>query len=388
MRILIVNKFARVTGGADAYCLDLATAMRARGHDIAFLSTSDAANGEREGAFVPPTVTRDNRDTLGGRRQLRVASSALWNHSAYKATRRLIDVFQPDVVSAHKLYPQLSVSPLVAAKRAGVPVVQTAHDYEFVSASAIDDTGRRTDRDEESLRFRALNSSLFVVKRAVHRRSVVRWIAVSEFVGGRLQSRGIDARVVPNPAPSRQARIVPFVERRGLAFAGRLSKEKGITHVVRLAELLPEIDVTVAGGGPIAPDLEEASRRLSNLRYVGRIDRKATKNLFAGALAVVVPSLWQEPGGLVTLEAMACGTPLVVYRVGGLAEYVSRAGAGVAVEQRPEALAAACASLVGDAAAWRRFSAAGLSAAGSVHSLDAHCEAMEQVFAEAADAQR
>jgi glycosyltransferase involved in cell wall biosynthesis len=384
MRILIVNKFARITGGADAYCLGLAAAMRARGHEVALLSTSNPANRESEGAYVPATVTRDDRATLDARSQLRVASSALWNHTAYDAMRRLIADFRPDVVSAHKLYPQLSVSPLVAARRARVPVVQTAHDYEFVSASPIDHTGRRTDRDETSLRSRVLNSSLFAVKRGVHRRSVARWIAVSEFVAGRLRSRGIDAQVVPNPAPSPVARAAPFGERRGLVFAGRLTPEKGIADALRLAELLPEIGITVAGDGPAAEEVEDAARRLPNLRYLGPIDRAATHDLLARALAVVVPSLWQEPGALVTLEAMASGTPLVVYRVGGIAEYVANAGAGVVVEQRPEALAAACSSFVDDVETWSRFSAAGLSAAAGIHSLDTHCRTLERLFAEAA----
>jgi glycosyltransferase involved in cell wall biosynthesis len=386
VRILIVNKFARVTGGADAYCLDVAAAMRARGHTVAFLATSDPANGESEGAFVPATVTRADRGTLDVRRQLQVACSAVWNHSAYDAMRRLIAAFRPDVVSAHKLYPQLSVAPLIAARRAGVPVVQTAHDYEFVSASAIDDTGRRTDRDEESLRFRALNSSLFVVKRGVHRRSVARWVAVSEFMAGRLRSSGIDAHVVPNPAPSREARTVPLDERKGIVFAGRLIAEKGIVHVIQLAELLPEIRISVAGDGPAVPMVEEAARRLSNVDYVGRIDRQATNNLLAGALAVVVPSLWQEPGALVPLEAMASGTPVVVYNVGGIAEYVANTRAGIVVEQHPEALAAACTSLVSNKEAWSRFSAAGISAATGPHSFDTHCGALEQVFAEAVGA--
>jgi glycosyltransferase involved in cell wall biosynthesis len=383
MRILIVNKFARVTGGADAYCLDLAAAMRARGHEVAFLATTDPSNTESEGEFVPATVTRDDKSTLNARGQLRVASSAFWNHSAYDAMRRLIPVFQPDVVSAHKLYPQLSVSPLVAAKRAGVPIVQTAHDYEFVSASAIDDTGRRTDRDEVSLRFRALNSSLFAVKRGVHRRSVTRWIAVSEFVERRLRASGIDAHVVLNPAPYLQTTAIPFGERSGLVFAGRLTQEKGVSHVLRLAELMPEIEISVVGAGPAAPTVEQADRRLSNLHYLGRIERQAIRDLFASALAVVVPSLWQEPGSLVTLEAMASGTPVVVYSVGGIAEYVAKARAGIVVQKHPEALAAACASLVSDAKAWKRFSAAGIFAAAGPHSAETHCGTLERVFADA-----
>jgi glycosyltransferase involved in cell wall biosynthesis len=384
MRILIVNKFARVTGGADAYCLDLADEMRARGHELAFLATGDPENAERDGEFVPATVTRDNKSTLAAREQLRVASHAFWNHAAYDATHRLIAAFRPDVVSAHKLYPQLSVSPLIAAKRARVPVVQTVHDYEFVSASPIDATGRRTDREEVSLRFRALNSSLFFVKGAVHRRSVTRWIAVSAFVAKRLRSSGIDARVVPNPAPRRVETPVPFDARRGVVFAGRLTAEKGIAHLVRLAELLPEVGISVAGDGPAAPMAEEAAQRLPNLHYLGRIDRRTVQELLAGAFAVVVPSLWQEPGALITLEAMASGTPLVVYSVGGIAEYVANAQAGIVVEQHPEALAAACTSLIHEPEAWSRYSEAGISAAVGTHSIDTHCTAMEQVFAEAA----
>lgn len=384
MRVLLVNNFARLTGGADRYCLNIAEAMRARGHEVAFLATSALDNVESEGAFVPATVTRENKATLNARRQLHAASAAFWNNTAYDAMRGLVETFRPDVVSAHKLYPQLSVSPLIAAKRARVPVVQTVHDYEFVSASPFDDTGRWIDRDETLFRFRALNSSLFAVKRRVHPRLVMNWIAVSEFLAERLRSRGIDACVVPNPAPTPRDPSVPFSARRGLVFAGRLSPEKGVTHIPRLAELLPEMDITVAGDGSARAAIEDAASRLPNLRYLGPLDREAIDSLLASALAVVVPSLCQEPGALVTLEAMASGTPLVVYRVGGIAEYVANARAGLVVEQRPEALAAACASLVDDPEAWSRFSRAGISAAVGVHSLDTHCATLERVFAEAA----
>jgi glycosyltransferase involved in cell wall biosynthesis len=120
------------------------------------------------------------------------------------------------------------------------------------------------------------------------------------------------------------------------------------------------------------------------LSYLGWIDRQAINNLFARSLAVVVPSIWQEPGGLVALEAMAVGTPLVAYDAGGLSEYVANAGAGVVVQPRSDELAAACDALVGDAHAWRRFSASGISAAKGCHSVNTHCETVEHVFADAA----
>ena len=88
---------------------------------------------------------------------------------------------------------------------------------------------------------------------------------------------------------------------------------------------------------------------------------------------------------MVALEAMANGTPLAVYPVGGVAEYVANSRGGVVVDQSPGALATACASLIDDAEAWGRISRAALFAAAGVHSIDTHCETLERVFAEAAN---
>ncbi len=75
---------------------------------------------------------------------------------------------------------------------------------------------------------------------------------------------------------------------------------------------------------------------------LGDSDRDAVWRRVGAARVVVVPSRWAEPVGLTALEAMAAGTPVVAYRVGGLAEEVARAGGGVLIEPDPAALAAAC----------------------------------------------
>ena len=137
MRILLVNKYVKVTGGADRHVLDLAELLREHGHAVRVLSLMDG--GRREvGAFVPPTVTHETRDRLRGSEQLAVATRALWNRAAAGAMRRLLLDFRPDVVQTHKLYPQLSVAPVLLAHSAGIPVIQWAHDYEFVAAKPED----------------------------------------------------------------------------------------------------------------------------------------------------------------------------------------------------------------------------------------------------------
>ena len=150
MRVLLVNKYTRVTGGADRHCLDLAGMLSARGHSVRFLSFKGGRSDQLGGAFVTPTVMHETRDRLSTAERMAVATHAVWNRSAAAATRRLISDFRPDVVQAHKLYPQLSVAPVVVAHAAGVPVVQWAHDYEFVAAHPEDDRGSRLDRLEST----------------------------------------------------------------------------------------------------------------------------------------------------------------------------------------------------------------------------------------------
>ena len=166
----MVNKYAHVTGGADLNCLALAEVLRRRGHQVALLSTASPRNVFSEGEFIAASVTGASREQLGVWSQVEVARRAIWNPSAAAATRRLIASFRPHVVHAHKLYPQLSCAPVIAAARAKVPIVQTLHDYEFLAASYRDHRGRWIDRDETRLSFRALNTATYVLRRRLHAR--------------------------------------------------------------------------------------------------------------------------------------------------------------------------------------------------------------------------
>ena len=146
MRVLIVNNFAKVTGGADLHCLELSEGLRERGHEVRWLATLAEDNLENAGAFVPSGVSAENREHLDPVAKFRAARWALWNPNAAAAMERLIQDYRPDVVHVHKAYVQLSVAPVVLAARHGVPVIQTAHDYEFVSASPLDSDGGKWDR--------------------------------------------------------------------------------------------------------------------------------------------------------------------------------------------------------------------------------------------------
>jgi len=385
MRVLMVNNFARVTGGADLHCLELSEGLRERGHEVRWLATRSDQNVETSGEFVPHAVDAQSRDRLTAKQRLTAARWAIWNPHAAAAMERLMRAYRPDVVHVHKAYVQLSVAPVVIAARHGVPVIQTAHDFEFVSASAVDSSGGLWDRKESRPSYRALNSATMLVRRSIHKPRVSRWIAVSrDLAQSYLELGRIEMTVIPNFTEPARFAPVPFEQRSGVVFVGRLSPEKGIEHVLEAAKLSPDIPFTVAGDGPLADRVTAAAAELENLAYPGFVENTESRSVLSNARVCVMPSLWNEPGSLVGLEAMSEGTPVVSYLRGGLAEYVADADAGLfSREESPRGLAEAVASLYSDKHAWNRFSEGGREATASLHSRAVYLDALEAVYTSA-----
>lgn len=150
--------------------------------------------------------------------------------------------------------------------------------------------------------------------------------------------------VVPNgvdlPTPSPEARRMPG----RILFVGRLVQEKGLAHLLQALAMvrstMPEAHLIIVGAGPERPALRRQVRRLrldACVEFLGQLPPDAVTRQRAVAEVAVVPSSY-EPFGLVALEAMAWGIPLVASNVGGLREFTE--GAAVLV---PPADAAALA---------------------------------------------
>lgn len=388
MRIIMVNKYAHVTGGADRQCMSLAKSLQSRGHDVAFLAMASPENAEDSGVFVPTSVTHETRETLSASERAAVLGKAIWNRDGAKAMKQLITGFQPDLVHAHRLYPQLSVAPVVVASRHRIPIVQTLHDYEFLAASPFDASGGLVDRRESRFAYRSLNTLTFVIRRRLHVPAVRAWIAVSDFLARAYAGRGIQATVIPNFAEVELGRPpFPQEQRDGLLFLGALSHEKGILDVLHVARSLPDTRVVIAGRGPLRERVAVEASGLANLEFKGHLSTAAVTQALGAARVVVVPSRWEEPGSLVALEAMAAGTPIVAYRSGGLGEYVEMSGAGLTVPPDPSALAAAVQRLMEDRDLWHETAAAGIEAFQTMFSRESHTSAVLEVYERARAAQ-
>ena len=379
---MIVNKYAHLTGGADQHCLGLASALTRRGHEVRFISTADERNAVDEGIFVRCIVTHGSRESLSVRAQASVFAQALWNRDTARATQKLLDDFRPDVVHTHKLYPQLSAAPVVVAARAGVPVVQTLHDFEMISASPIDARGGRWDQDETRLRFKLLNVATRPMHRLVHVPRVSAFVAVSRFVARVHAAHGIDATVIANfvsYGDDDGREPLPYDARRGIVFLGRLRPEKGALDAVGVAARI-DLPVTIVGSGDLEDEIHRRARTIPNLRVAGFVPDPDLREILRNARVVIIPSRCQDAGPLVPLESMANGTPVVAYAMGGLGEYVTDTGGGRVVPVDVPALASAAQEIHEDAGTWSSLSRSGYEAVTRHHTPSAYAGRIEAVY--------
>jgi glycogen synthase len=161
-------------------------------------------------------------------------------------------------------------------------------------------------------------------------------IFVSDFLRRSYHAQGFSFRcstVVHNgiyPTEVTKNRASPPAHPLRLLFAGRIVPEKGIEVLLDALHLAQssapnQFSLSIAGFGP-TPYVEEMQRRASNngldVRWLGRLDRETLAGVYAAHDIALVPSTWEEPFGLVAIEAMAAGLPVVAARSGGLPEIV------------------------------------------------------------------
>jgi glycosyltransferase involved in cell wall biosynthesis len=158
--------------------------------------------------------------------------------------------------------------------------------------------------------------------------------------------------------------------------ASNLRPEKGLSDLLKAARLVisrePRTCFVIVGEGPVAGQLKweaEELRITENVRFTG--SRSDVQRLMALSSVVVVPSTWQEPAGLVEVEAMACGRPVVATRVGGIPEYVEDGVTGILVRpSSPSDLASAILQILAAPKSATEMGAAGRLRVESRFSLD------------------
>jgi glycosyltransferase involved in cell wall biosynthesis len=347
-------------GGQNVHVAALATALGRRGIETVVHTRRDSATMPRRVALAP-RATVDHVDAGPPRT---ISKDELLPHMrAFAAELRAAwELERPDVVHAH--FWMSGLAALEAARPLGIPVVQTFHALGVVkrrhqgagdtSPSARLEIERRVVREADRIVATCSDEVFELVRLGADRRRV----SVVP-CGVDLCRFTTDGPVEPRPGlPARILAVARLVER------------KGVGEAVEALTQLPEAELVIAGGPDRAElDSDPEVRRLRELagrhgvsdrvEFRGRVGRAELPALLRSAdVAVCVP--WYEPFGIVPLEAMACGVPVVASSVGGLVDTVVHGVTGVHVPPRdPARVAEALDGLLGDPARRRVLGAAG-----------------------------
>ena len=331
MRALILtNEFPpQIYGGAGVHVGELTRHLRELIElDIrTFATTSEDAAGWRVRGYE---AVHDLRATDA---RLQPMLSALSRDLAMVA-----DPVDADVVHVHTWYTHLAG---VLAKLAyGIPLVLTVHSLEPLRPWKREQLGGGYDVSSWVERT-AIESADAVVAVSNGTRSDVLGLFDVDPARMHVIHNGIDADFYrPDPAIDALTRHGIDPEMPYVLFVGRITRQKGIVHLVRaLHHLAPGIGVVLCAGQPdtpeIAREMTEGVRAVQaerpNVVWIGEmVSREEVRQLYSHAAVFCCPSVY-EPFGIINLEAAACETPVVASAVGGIPEVVVDGETGLLV---------------------------------------------------------
>ncbi len=340
MKILLINKYHYLKGGAERAYLDMGEILTQAGHDVAYFAMQDPHNLPTAWSrFFVTAVDYHKEQSLW--QKLRVAFRIIWNHEANSKLDALIQEFEPDIVHLHNIYHQLSPSILRVLKKYGIPTVMTLHDYKIVSPSYTLFTHNAIWQHTSGCRAIVdrvvdnsfLKSSVCAVEGWLHGfigsyRGIDRLISPSHFLSTLCQELGLkqEVTVIPNPllhVPQNQ--VSKIADK--LVYVGRLSPEKGVALLLQaLALYAPDKHLRIVGSGPEEYSLKQRVQELGlhdRVEFCGSLYGEDLDWEVMSAEALVVPSLWYENLPYVVTENQARGVVVIASASGGITERIT-----------------------------------------------------------------
>ena len=276
------------------------------------------------------------------------------NHDIAQRLKRFQDIGRFDVWQIHNVLPAMSPVVYQCAFDWGVPVLHFLHNYRFGCTNGFFlQRGEPCQRcihgnfwpaffgkswHNSHLLSGAMGAVLYYARHMELFNRINKWIAISHVQKRIHVEMGIpkdNIEVVHHFYERKEPPPPPAPDGHAL-FIGRLSEEKGVIHLLRAWKILGRSDrrLVIAGEGPELARLQNfvAENNLGNVTFTGFLPKEKQAAVWAGAAFSVVPSIWEEPFGMVVLEAWARGRSVVAHRIGALPELIADGKNGFLVD--------------------------------------------------------
>jgi glycosyltransferase involved in cell wall biosynthesis len=310
------------------------------------------------GKFSAQRLLFDSADWIGEHAPTKISQAyrILYNRASINALNRAIDSQGSDVLLFSNIIPVGSLGLYRAAAKRGVPVVQIIHNYRpfspgatlWVDGRIVDDALRGNCRMEvlhgawqgSRIKTAWLALMLKIARRLGWFDSVTLWIAISEFVRQRFISAGIAPSRIVTIRHMHKFDCLPPVDRVAASngeyylILARLTEEKGVEVALdaweilesRLGSACPRLEI--CGSGPREDAIQTRCRGMRSVTFCGSVAGEIKAKKIARCRAMVAPSLWWEPLGLVAYEGYEYSRPMLAAASGGLTETVEHGRTG------------------------------------------------------------
>jgi glycosyltransferase involved in cell wall biosynthesis len=289
---------------------------------------------------------------LGGK--LLLPFNNIWSTRTYREIKEVIRKEKPDIAHFHNIFYLISPSAYYACREAGVPVVQTLHNFRFFCINGL--LMRNGQVCEECIgkspwkgvkygcyRDSQIYSFPIGLADAIHRsfgtwkNKIDAFIALTEFGKKKFIECGLPQEklfVKPNFLPNPPA--ANYSHKGYAAFIGRISIEKGINSLINAFNMLRlnsinQLSLKIIGDGPLKDNYEDIVQtgKINNIEFTGRKGFDEAMELLRNAQFMVMSSIWYEGFPMVIREAFACGKPVIASRLGAMAELVEDGKTGL-----------------------------------------------------------
>ena len=323
LSVLVIHNRYQQPGGEDAVVRAEVELLRSVGHKVV-------------------QYTRDNSEiaTYSPLERASLAFSTSWNRESYADLGALILKERPEIAHCHNFLPLISPAAYYACRSAGVPVVQSLHNYRlFCPAGTLFNDGKRREQCLWSMTHGAfsrcyrnsrLQTATVSLMLAAHRirgtwsNCVDAYIAPSRFCRDYFITAGLPKDKV-HLKSNFLARDPGVRTGEGdyALFVGRFSAEKGVLETIEAWRDIPDIPLVLVGDGPLYHEAQRLAESCGgHITLLGQLCPEETLARMKGARFLVFPSRWYEPFGMSLLEAAACAVPAVASRIGAIPELV------------------------------------------------------------------
>ena len=340
MRVVIICDYGEINGGAAKVAILSARGLAEAGIAINYVCAIPPVNPVLDHPNI--TVHCLGFDSVWQKRNpLAAALQGIWNSRAKAALESILESLPhgQTVVHFHQWTKAFSPSVLTAPSRRGLPAIVSLHDYFLVCPNgAYYDFPRAKpcERVPMSVSCKAANcdsrsyahKAIRVLRQWATNKAVARTGASLSVLNVSPFAEQVIERFIPplhsryvvrSPIEIAQRPRIPVAENNDFVFVGRLTEEKGIRLLAEVARDA-NLPLTIVGDGPL---LEEMRQFKDSIRCTGWLDGNAMADVLRRARALVFPSTWYETGGLVVLEALAQGIPVIASRITAPADFIA-----------------------------------------------------------------